>query len=47
LRQALLVSNRPDDTAYYTASGSNRAALFKATAAKDAANVVTGILLAI
>jgi plastocyanin len=42
-----LTGHIPDDTAYYTASGSNRAALFKATAAKDAANVVTGILLAI
>ncbi len=41
-----LTGHIPDDSAYYTASGANRVPLFKATAAKDAANVVTGILLA-
>lgn len=40
-----LTGHTPDDTAYYTASGSNRIRLFKATAAKDANNMVTGILL--
>jgi hypothetical protein len=41
-----LTGHVPDDSAYYTAPDENRVALFKATAAKDAANVVTGILLA-
>lgn len=34
-----------DETAYYTASGANRKALFKAVTAKDANNTVIGILL--
>ena len=41
-----LTGHIPDDTAYYTATGSNRVALFKATAAKDSNNVVTGLLIA-
>ena len=41
-----LTGHIPDDTAYYTATGSNRVALFKATAAKDGNNVVTGVLIA-
>ena len=40
-----LTGHIPDDTAYYTATGSNRVALFKATAAKDGNHVVTGILI--
>ncbi len=40
-----LTGHIPDDTAYYTATGSNRVALFKATAAKDGNNVVTGVLI--
>ncbi len=40
-----LTGHIPDDTAYYTATGSNRVALFKATAAKDGNNVVTGMLI--
>lgn len=39
-----LTGHVPDDTAYSTTSGSNTA-LFKATADKDAYNMVTGILL--
>lgn len=35
----------PGDAAYSTSAGSNKVALFKATAAKDGNNVVTGILL--
>lgn len=40
-----LTGHIPDDTAYYTASGANRVALFKATADKDANDVVTGVLI--
>lgn len=40
-----LTGHIPDDTAYYTAADTNRVALFKATAAKDANNVVTGVLI--
>ncbi len=40
-----LTGHIPDDTAYYTATGSNRVALLKATAAKDGNNVVTGVLI--
>lgn len=35
----------PQDAAYSTSSGANRVAFFKATAAKDANNIVTGIML--
>ena len=40
-----LTGHIPNDTAYFTATGTNRVALFKATAAKDTNNVVTGILI--
>ena len=40
-----LTGHIPDDTAYYTAADTGRVALFKATAAKDANNVVTGMLI--
>src|SRR5579862_4937607 len=33
-----LTGHIPDETAYYTATGSNRVALFKATTAKDGNN---------
>lgn len=36
----------PDDEAYTTAAGANKVAFFKATAAKDAGNMVTGVMLA-
>jgi plastocyanin len=40
-----VTGHTPDSTALYTAAGSNRIRLFKATRAKDANNIVTGILL--
>lgn len=40
-----LTGHIPDDSAYYTASGSNRVALFKALEAKDSNNVVIGKLI--
>lgn len=36
----------PDDEAYTTSAGAGKIAFFKATAAKDANNIVTGIMLA-
>lgn len=36
----------PDDSAYTTSAGAGKVAFMKATAAKDANNVVTGIMLA-
>jgi hypothetical protein len=36
----------PDDEAYTTSAGAGKWAFFKATAAKDSNNVVTGIMLA-
>lgn len=36
----------PDDEAYTTSAGSNKVAFFRATAAKDSNNIVTGIMLA-
>lgn len=36
----------PDDEAYTTSAGSNKVAFFRATAAKDGNNIVTGIMLA-
>lgn len=42
---ATVTNHVPDDAAYTTSSGAGKKALFKATAAKDANNVVTGILL--
>jgi hypothetical protein len=41
-----LTGHIPDDTAYGTSAGAGKIAFFKATAAKDANNVVTGIMLA-
>lgn len=40
-----LTGHTPDSTAYAKAAGSNRIRLFKATAAQDANDMVTGILL--
>lgn len=40
-----LTGHYPNDAAYSTSAGSNKIRLFKATAAKDGNNVVTGILL--
>ncbi len=41
-----LTGHVPDDEAWSTSAGSGKVAFFKATAAKDGNNVVTGILLA-
>lgn len=43
---ATLTGHYPNDEAYVTAPAAGAVAFFKATAAKDANNVVTGILLA-
>lgn len=43
---ATVTGHRPDDAAYTTTAGAGKVAVFKATAAKDANNVVTGIMLA-
>jgi hypothetical protein len=43
---ATITGHYPDDEAYTTTAGSGKVALFKATAAKDANNIVTGIMLA-
>lgn len=43
---ATITGHYPDDEAYTTTAGAGKVALFKATAAKDANNVVTGIMLA-
>lgn len=43
---ATITGHYPDDEAYTTSAGAGKVALFKATAAKDSNNVVTGILLA-
>lgn len=40
-----LTGHTPDDTAYSTTSGAGKRAFFRATAAKDSNNVVTGIML--
>jgi len=40
-----VTGHTPDDTAYSTSAGAGKVAFFKATAAKDANNVVTGIML--
>lgn len=40
-----LTGHTPDSTAYYKATDTNRVAFMKATAAQDANDVVTGILL--
>jgi len=41
-----LTGHLPDDTAWSTSAGSGKIRLCKATSAKDANNIVTGILLA-
>ena len=43
---ATVTGHTPQDAAYVTAAGAGVVALFKATAAKDANNMVTGIMLA-
>lgn len=43
---ATITGHYPDDEAYTTTAGAGKVAFFKATAAKDANNMVTGILLA-
>lgn len=43
---ATLTGHIPDDEAYTTTAGAGKIAFFKATAAKDATNMVTGIMLA-
>jgi hypothetical protein len=40
-----VTGHTPDSTAYGTSAGAGKVAFFKATAAKDANNVVTGIML--
>lgn len=45
LEVADLTGHTPDDSAYSTTAGSGKIALFKATEAKDANNVVTGITM--
>lgn len=40
-----LTGHTPDDSAYSTTSGAGKRAFFRATAAKDSNNVVTGIML--
>lgn len=42
---ATITGHYPDDAAYTTAAGAGKVALFKATAAKDANNMVTGTML--
>lgn len=46
LEVADVTGHTPDDTAYSTSAGAGKVALIKATAAKDANNVVTGRMLA-
>lgn len=43
---ATVTGHYPDDEAYTTTAGAGKVAFFKATAAKDANNIVTGIMLA-
>lgn len=43
---ATITGHYPDDEAYTTSAGAGHLAFFKATADKDAANIVTGIMLA-
>lgn len=43
---ATITGHYPDDEAYTTSAGAGKVALFKATAAKDANNIVTGVMLA-
>lgn len=43
---ATLTGHYPDDEAYGTSAGAGKIAFFKATADKDANNIVTGVMLA-
>jgi hypothetical protein len=43
---ATVTGHYPDDEAYGTSAGAGKIAFFKATAAKDSNNIVTGIMLA-
>ncbi len=43
---ATITGHYPDDAAYTKAAGAGKVALFKATAAQSAANMVPGIMLA-
>ena len=43
---ATVTGHYPDDEAYTTSAGAGKVALFKATAAKDDNNIVTGVMLA-
>jgi len=43
---ATVTGHYPDDEAYTTSAGAGHLAFFKATAAKDSNNIVTGIMLA-
>jgi hypothetical protein len=43
---ATLTGHTPQDAAYTTTAGAGKLAFFKATAAKDANNLVTGIMMA-
>ena len=43
---ATITGHYPDDGAYTTTAGAGKVAFFKATAAKDANNIVTGTMLA-
>lgn len=43
---ATTTGHYPDDEAYTTSAGAGKVAFFKATAAKDGGNMVTGVMLA-
>lgn len=43
---ATITGHYPDDEAYTTSAGAGKLALFKATADKDANNIVKGVMLA-
>ena len=43
---ATVTGHYPDDEAYTTSAGAGKVAFFKATAAKDGNNIVTGVMLA-
>lgn len=43
---ATVTGHYPDDEAYTTSAGAGKRAFFKATADKDANNIVTGIMIA-
>ena len=43
---ATVTGHYPDDEAYTTSAGAGKVAFFKATADKDANNIVTGVMLA-